>query len=109
LATLCRFFHNTADSSGGELQCLAPASCHRYLHADQVDYFKFTPLYEGFKMLHDMASDTINYASEFWLNLAMEAVVEENVRKAAQRTKWGTESGGYVCADDEASDEDQGE
>jgi hypothetical protein len=29
-----------------------------YLRADQVDYFKFTPLYEGFKMLHDMASET---------------------------------------------------
>jgi hypothetical protein len=59
-------------------------------------------------MLHDMASDTIHYGSEFWLNLAMEAVMEENARKAAQRTK-RTKSSDDVCADDETSDEDQGE
>ena len=59
-------------------------------------------------MLHNMTSDTISYGSEFWLNLAMEAVIE-NARKAAQRTKRQTESGQDVCADGEASDEDQSE
>jgi hypothetical protein len=33
-------------------------------------------------MLHDMASDAASYGSEFWLNFAMEAVIEENTRKA---------------------------
>jgi hypothetical protein len=28
-----------------------------------------------------MASRAANYGSEFWLNLAMEAVIEENARK----------------------------
>ena len=32
-------------------------------------------------MLHDMASDTANCGSEFRLNLAMEAVIEENARR----------------------------
>jgi hypothetical protein len=49
--------------------------------ADQSDYFKLTPLYETFRVLHDMASRAANYGSEFWLNLAMEAVIEENARK----------------------------
>lgn len=78
-----------------------------HLRADQVDYFKLTPLYEGFKMLHDMASDTAIYGSEFWLNLAMEAVIEENVRMVAQRMKRPTKSGGNIWANDEASYEDQ--
>jgi hypothetical protein len=60
-------------------------------------------------MLHDMALDMINYGSEFLLNLTMEAVIEKNARKAAQRMKRRTKSGGDICADDEASDEDQGE
>lgn len=96
-------------AGGANCSVWLPRRAIGYLRADQVDYFKFTPLYEDFKMLHDMASDTINYGSGFWLNLAMEAVIEEDVRKAAQRTKRQTKSGGDICADDEASDEDQGE
>lgn len=96
-------------AGGANCSVWLPRRAIGYLRADQVDYFKFTPLYEDFKMLHDMASDTINYGSKFWLNLVMEAVIEENVRKTAQRTKRRTKSGGDVCADDEASDEGQGE
>jgi hypothetical protein len=33
--------------------------------ADQTDYFKLTPLYETFRVLHDMASRAVNYGSEF--------------------------------------------
>lgn len=60
-------------------------------------------------MLHDMASDAASYGSEFWLNFAMEAVIAENTRKAPQRTRRWMKFGGDACADDETSDEDQGE
>jgi hypothetical protein len=96
-------------AGGANCSVWLPRRAIGYLRAGQVDYLKFTPLYEGFKMLHNMASDTLNYGSEFWLNLAMEAVIEENSRKAAQRTKRQTKSGEDVCADDEASDEDRSE
>lgn len=88
----------TLTAGGANCSVWLPRRAIGYLRADQVDYFKFTLLYEGFKMLHDMASDTINYGSEFWLNPAMEAVIKENARMAAQRTKRQTKSGEDVCA-----------
>jgi hypothetical protein len=41
-----------------------------------------------------MASDAASYGSEFWLNFAMEAVIEENTRKAPRERGGGRNSVG---------------
>lgn len=106
LGTLVSCSMTLLTAAGADCSVWLPRRAISHLHADQTDYFKLTPPCEGFKMLHDMASDAANCGSEFRLNLAMEAVIEENARKAARRTKRRTESSGDVCADDETSDED---
>jgi hypothetical protein len=80
-------------AAGTDCSVWLPRRATSHLRADQTDYFKLTPPCEGFKVLHDMASDAANCGSEVRPNPAMEAVIEENARgcsenEAADGIQW---------------------
>jgi hypothetical protein len=75
-----------------------------YLHANQLDYFKVTPLYNDFKFLLDMALERKTYRCEYWLQLAGDAIMDGDMR-TADRNSRGTSR--EVWTDDEAGGEDE--